>query len=71
MEGVADVNEHCIGYGPNGEAFACPNEAGTPWTPLWCMKCDMKRRERIGRQLRELSVAMAKRAAARREGGET
>jgi hypothetical protein len=39
----------CIGYGEfEGK---CENAAGTPWTPLWCLRCDKIRRATIGNQL--------------------
>lgn len=44
----------CLGYDEEGRAFRCPNEAGTPWTPLWCTECDERRKARIGHQLEEM-----------------
>lgn len=39
----------CIGFGQfEGQ---CKNEAGTPWTPYWCDRCDEIRRSRITKQL--------------------
>lgn len=39
----------CIGYGIyEGK---CQNKAGTPWTPAWCMRCDVIRRKTITKQL--------------------
>lgn len=35
----------CLGYGES--EGVCENEAGTPWTPLWCLPCDEERRSRI------------------------
>ena len=32
----------------------CTNEAGTPWTPLWCLECDEKRRSHITSQLEDI-----------------
>ena len=29
----------------------CDQPAGTPWGPLWCPDCDVKRLERIGASL--------------------
>lgn len=46
--------KRCIGFDDNGKRFACPNPAGTRWTPYWCLPCDEKRRARITRQLHEL-----------------
>lgn len=43
----------CIGFGEKDGA--CSNTAGTPWTPLWCMECDEKRRAHITRQLERLA----------------
>jgi hypothetical protein len=43
----------CIGYGEfEGK---CTNEAGTPWTPYWCKRCDEIRRKTITKQLKEIS----------------
>ncbi len=43
----------CIGYGPwEGK---CENEAGTPWTDLWCPRCDELRRETVTKQLEALA----------------
>ncbi|HUS92181.1 MAG TPA: hypothetical protein VM695_10050 [Phycisphaerae bacterium] len=42
----------CIGFGEfEGK---CPNVAGTPWTPLWCLRCDELRRAHITRRLEAL-----------------
>lgn len=49
----------CVGFTDDGKAFPCPNEAGTPWTPLWCLPCDQKRRERITCQLHELRDSLS------------
>lgn len=39
----------CIGFGEyEGK---CQNEAGTPWTPYWCPRCDALRRGHISAQL--------------------
>lgn len=32
----------------------CDNEAGTPWTPLWCPECDEKRKAAISASLNEM-----------------
>jgi hypothetical protein len=41
--------ETCIGFGEfTGK---CSNDAGTPWTPLWCLRCDELRRAAITKQL--------------------
>jgi hypothetical protein len=44
----------CLGYDEDGQPFDCPNEAGTPWTPIWCLPCDERRRARISRQLADI-----------------
>jgi hypothetical protein len=42
----------CIGYGEfEGK---CNNEAGTPWTPHWCDRCDKIRRATITKNLEEI-----------------
>lgn len=51
----------CLGYDLEGRPFRCPEEAGTPWTPLWCGECDRRRRERIGRQLEDLRAELERR----------
>lgn len=43
----------CIGFAER--EGLCENEAGTPWTPLWCTECDEARRAHLQRQLEELS----------------
>ena len=52
-------NRLCIGYNDNGKGFPCPNKPGTPWTPLWCLPCDERRRARITGQLEELQNLLA------------
>lgn len=52
----------CIGYDVVGGTFDCPNEAGTPWTPVWCLSCDELRRARITDQLDELAQILRDRA---------
>lgn len=32
----------------------CSNPAGTHWSPLWCMECNIKRIDRISGQLEGL-----------------
>jgi len=32
----------------------CNNSAGTAWSPLWCVDCNIKRMDRISKQLNEL-----------------
>jgi hypothetical protein len=44
----------CLGFDEDGQPFDCPNEAGTPWTPIWCLPCDERRRARISRQLTDI-----------------
>lgn len=41
--------KQCIGYGP--WRGCCTNDAGTPWTPHWCPRCDELRRAMILLQL--------------------
>lgn len=42
----------CIGYGEfEGQ---CDQDAGTPWTTLWCMRCDELRREMITESLEKI-----------------
>lgn len=42
----------CIGFGEyEGK---CDNEAGTKWTPHWCLRCDELRRAHITRQLEDI-----------------
>ena len=41
----------CAGFPPHDD---CQNEAGTPWTDLWCPRCDALRRAEIGRTLEEI-----------------
>lgn len=45
----------CIGYG--AKEGTCENEAGTPWTPLWCLECDEERRATITAQLKDIANA--------------
>lgn len=32
----------------------CNNEAGTPWTPYWCNKCDELRRNKLSKSLQDI-----------------
>ena len=46
----------CIGFGEyEGK---CQNEAGTPWTPYWCPRCDELRRKHISDQLDAMEKKM-------------
>lgn len=45
----------CAGFDEEGKAFACPNEPGTPWSPVWCLECDKRRRARLSVQLEDLA----------------
>lgn len=46
----------CMGFGEyKGK---CENEAGTPWTPHWCMRCDELRREHITKQIDKMLAEM-------------
>ncbi len=42
----------CLGYGEYENK--CENEAGTPWTPHWCERCDKIRRATITEHLEEI-----------------
>lgn len=42
----------CIGFGER--EGKCENEAGTPWTDLWCLPCDEARRAHITNRLRAI-----------------
>ncbi len=39
----------CVGFGPH--EGLCSNDAGTPWTPFWCPRCDELRRKSITESL--------------------
>jgi hypothetical protein len=43
----------CIGFGER--EGGCKNEAGTPWTHLWCSQCDEERRAYLTGQFEALS----------------
>lgn len=43
----------CLGYGIYERN--CTNKAGTPWTKLWCLRCDEIRRAKLRRQLEDLT----------------
>lgn len=47
----------CIGFGDR--EGTCTNEAGTPWTPLWCPECDENRRASIRAQLKDIAASLA------------
>lgn len=49
----------CIGYG--AMEGKCENEAGTPWTPYWCLPCDEERRATITADLQGIVEAFADR----------
>jgi hypothetical protein len=51
--------ETCIGYGER--EGVCENEAGTPWTRLWCLPCDEERRAALTRQMAEITAAFDER----------
>jgi hypothetical protein len=50
-----DTSTQCIGYAEF--EGTCSNEAGTPWTPLWCLRCDEIRRATITQQLQDIRAA--------------
>lgn len=52
----------CIGFG--AKEGVCENEAGTPWTPLWCSECDQERLDSISASLAEITKSFE----AQREG---
>lgn len=47
----------CPGYDDDGNGFKCDDATGTPWTPVWCLSCDERRRARITRQLEALAAS--------------
>lgn len=49
----------CIGYG--GREGVCTQQAGTPWTHLWCPECDRERRDTITRQMTEIAESFRER----------
>ena len=48
----------CPGFDDNGRGFACDGKPGTPWTPIWCLPCDERRRARITRQLQDILASL-------------
>ena len=46
----------CIGFGER--EGCCDNEAGTPWTDLWCPECDEKRRAHVTAQMGDILAAL-------------
>ena len=49
---MTDARLRCIGYGPH--EGKCENEAGTPWGPHWCMRCDKIRLATISKNLEDM-----------------
>jgi hypothetical protein len=40
---------------PSGRTcLDCDQPAGTPWGPMWCPECDVKRLDRISKSLKNL-----------------
>lgn len=53
----------CVGYGIyEGK---CSNKAGTPWTPVWCFRCDKIRKKTVTKQLEEISKELKGKANAK------
>jgi len=53
----------CIGYGIyRGK---CSNQAGTPWTPYWCKRCDEIRKKTVTKQLKEIGKELKGRTNAK------
>ena len=48
----------CIGFGER--EGVCTNEAGTPWTPLWCDECDEQRRAHISAQFEKMDAGFSR-----------
>lgn len=62
------MSKLCVGFGPyEGK---CENEAGTPWTPYWCPRCDKLRKEHISEQLEGILNGFAKPPKAIKAGGD-
>jgi hypothetical protein len=55
----------CYGYAANGDPMYCPNPTG-PRSQFWCESCEIRRRDRVGEQLRGL-LADAERRTSKRE----
>ena len=45
------MGRKCIGYAEH--EGKCDNEAGTPWGPYWCLRCDKIRLETITKKLED------------------
>lgn len=52
----------CPGYDDNGDPMACTGTPGTPWTPVWCLACDTRRRARLSIQFDQLLADVERRA---------
>ena len=37
----------------------CTEQAGTPWTKLWCLKHDEERRDRITKSMEDILASMS------------
>jgi hypothetical protein len=57
----------CVGFGPH--EGKCSNPAGSPWSKLWCRRCDEIRVETIGRKLLAIKEAMEPERGDPRKGG--
>ena len=48
----------CVGFGEYEDI--CTNEAGTPWTPYWCARCDEIRKESISKNFEDMVINIKK-----------
>lgn len=48
------MSARCPGFDEEGRPFDCDGTPGTPWTPVWCLPCDERRRARLDAQIRGL-----------------
>lgn len=48
------MKRRCAGYPPYDR---CDREAGTPWSPYWCERCDKLRRAAITASLEQIAAA--------------
>lgn len=45
----------------------CDNPAGTAWSPYWCFECNVKRINKISKQLNGLISSVTRKAVAQAE----
>lgn len=57
---ISDASRKCAGGFPG----PCDNKPGTPWTPLWCPKCDEKRKASILASLKQMKADLEARGSA-------